>query len=335
MRALVLGSNGFLGLNLVEQLIAEGEAPRCGRRPGGNVLALRRLGVELTAADLDDTESLARAMVGRDVVFHAAGHYPRYSFDREATISIGMRRLEAVLDAAAWSGVRRLIYVSSAATAAARHGGPSDERDRHPAPPGYGVYHDLKWTMEERALAEPRLDVVVACPGACIGPWDLRLGTSALLVALARGIDPPHPDGVVNVVDVRDVAVALVRLARHRSPPRRVLLSGGNHRIHDLLRSLAPRYGVAPPSAPITAERARRLADDEERRAAAGGGRTRPRISREIVDLIVHGVALDTNLAETALDLRWRALDDTLSAFDAWARRMRIFPARPSMEEHP
>jgi dihydroflavonol-4-reductase len=338
MRALVLGAGGFLGVNLVEALIAAGAPPRCGRRPGGNVLALRRLGAELAVADLDDPPSLRRSMAGCDVVFHAAGHYPRWSFDPEAAMSTGMRQLEAVIDAAASSGVQRLIYVSSTATAAPRvsaAGGvePSDERDRHPRAPGHGTYHDLKWAMEERALFEDRLEVVVACPGACIGPWDLRLGTSALLVALARGLDPPHPDGVVNVVDVRDVALALVALARHPTPPPRVLLSGGNHRVHELLISLSRRYGVAPPSPPLSPDRARGLADAEERRAAAE--RDRPRISREIVDLIVHGVPLDTTLAETALGLRWRTLEETLSAFDAWARRMRILPSRSPMEDHP
>jgi nucleoside-diphosphate-sugar epimerase len=178
--------------------------------------------------------------------------------------------------------------------------------------------------MERLALAEERFETVVVCPGACLGPWDWRVGTSALLVALARGIDPPHPDGVINPVDARDVAEAVVLLSALRSPPRRTLLAAANLRLHELLRSLARRYRVAPPAAPLPDAEAVRFADAEEERAARKGGR--PALSREIADLVIHGVPLDASLA-LSLGLRFRPLDETLAAADEFARRMRFIPA--------
>ena len=331
MSVLVLGAGGFLGLNLVDALIAAGQTPRCGRRRRSNVLALRQRRAPMVAADLDSPEELRAAMEGCDTVFHAAGHYPRLSLDREGALAAGLGQLRNALDAAARAGVKRFVYLSSASTAAAApEGGPSDERAVYTSYPGHGTYHDLKWAMEQAALAEDRFEVAVACPGACLGPWDLRVGTSALLVGLARGLDPPHPDGTVNLVDARDVALALVRLAAHPSPPRRVLLCEGNHRLHPLLCSLAARYRVAPPAPPLSAAAAVALADAEERRAAAGGGR--PALSREIVDLVVHGVPLDARLAGTALGLRLRPLGETLDAADGWARRMRLISPLPLAE---
>lgn len=333
MTALVLGAGGFLGLNLVEELLAAGVAPRCGRRGRGNVLVLRKLQVPLVRAELDAPLELEQAMDGCATVFHLAGHYPRLSIDPTGALATGLGQLRNVLEAAASAGVKRLVYVSSAATAAPAPSGSSDETDVYPARPGHGAYHDLKWEMERVALAEDRFEVVVACPGACLGPWDLRVGTSALLVATARGLDPPHPDGWINLIDARDVATALLRLSTLPSPPRRVLLSGGNHRLHPLLRELALHYGVAPPSPPLAADRAIALADAEEARAAREGGR--PAVAREIVDLIVRGVPLDTRLAEDALGLRCRPLAETLSATDAWARRMRLIPDGPHLEAVP
>lgn len=324
MSALVLGAGGFLGLNLVDALLAQGVTPRCGRRRRSAVLALRERKVPLAQADLDAPDELCAAMAGCRTLFHAAGHYPRLSLDREAALTTGLRQMRNVLDTAAASGVQRVVYVSSAATAAPATG-PSDERHLHACMPGLGTYHDLKWTMEQVALHENRVEVVVACPGACLGPWDLRAGTSALLYALARGLDPPHPDGIVNLVDVRDVALALVRLAQHPCPPRRLLLSAANHRLHELLAALAPRYGALPPSPPLSAAEAIRLADAEERRSLATG--RRPGVSREIVDLVVHGVPLDAALSRSALALRYRPLEETLAASDEWARRMRFIPS--------
>jgi dihydroflavonol-4-reductase len=330
--ALVLGAGGFLGINLVDALQAGGWSFRCGRRKRSNVLALRERKVALVPADLDSVEELTAAMSGCEVVFHLAGHYPRLSLDKEAALATGLSQLERVLDAAATApceGRRRVIYVSSTASVAPAKDGPSDERHVFAASPGFGTYHDLKWAMEARALAETRFEVVVACPGACLGPYDLRVGTSALLVGLARGMDPPHPDGQVNPVDARDVAQALLALARHEAPPRRILLSAQSLSLHQMLVGLARRYGVREPSPPLSAAAARRLADDEEARAAREGGR--PALSREIVDLIVHGTAIDAGLSRRALGLTYRPLDATLDAADDWNRRMRILPpAQPA-----
>jgi dihydroflavonol-4-reductase len=330
VRALVLGAGGFLGLNLVEALMASGEVPLCGRRARTNALALRRLRVPMVPADLDQPAQLAMAMAGCDTVFHLAGHYPRLSLDAAGTLETGMRQIRHALDAAAASGVGRFIYVSSTATVAAAKSGPSTEFDVYATVPPFGPYHAVKWSMEQAVLAERRMEVVVVCPGACLGPWDLKVGTSAVAVALARGMDPPHPDGVINLADVRDVAAALHRLARQTAPPRRVLLAAHNLTLHGLLERLARWYGVAPPSPPLSALAARELADAEERASLVT--RCRPRLSREIVDLVVHGAPLDASLARETLGLAWTPLEVSLQAFDAWALRLQILPT-PLTEE--
>lgn len=326
MSVLVLGAGGFLGLHVVDALDEAGVDFRAGRRKRSNVLALRSRRAPMVEADLDDPESLDRALQGVQTVVHAAGHYPRLSLNREASIGLGVGQLDRLLDAAARAGVRRLVYLSSTATVA-KTSGRSTEAHRFPAPPSYGVYHDLKWLMEARVEAEDRMEVVTVCPGACLGAWDLRVGTSALLVGLARGLDPEHPDGVVNIVDARDVGAAVLALVRAESPPRRVLLGGSNHQLHSLLTILSARYRVPAPRPPLAASEAIRLADEEERRCARGGGR--PSLSREIVDLVVHGTPIDGSLATRLFGLAYRPLSATLDYFDDWARRMRFIPPLP------
>lgn len=331
LRALILGAGGFLGINLVDALLEAGIVPRCGRRRRSNVLALRSRRVPLVHADLDDGDSLREAMRDTDVVFHLAGHYPRLSTAPDVAMELGTRQLRAVLDAAAAAGVGRVVYASSTASVAPNpDGGPSDERHVFPTVPGHGTYHDLKWAMEEIAQAERRVDVLVACPSGCLGPWDLRVGTSAMLVAIARGMDPPHPDGIANLVDVRDVAVGLIRMAERADAPRRVILNGQGVMLQGFLEQLADRYGVRRPSPALPASDALALADAEERRVETEGGR--PALSREIADLVVHGVPMDTRLAEQALGMRWTPLQETLDAFDGWARRLGFIPDTPTQE---
>jgi dihydroflavonol-4-reductase len=318
---LVLGAGGFLGLNIVRAFLAAGVTPRAGRRPRGNVLGLRGLGVPLVPTDFGDPASLREAFAGVEVLVHAAAHYPRFSHEPEATYARGEAELGQVLEAAKAAGVRRVVYVSSTATVAARADGKaSTEADVYAACPDFGTYHALKWRLEQRAAAAAGdFELSVLCPAACIGPYDWKVGTSAMLLATAKGVPPPHPAGRITTVDARDVGDAVVLAATRAVPPARLIVAGENHDAHALFELLARRYGAPPPPAPLGDEEARVLADRLE--AEAAQKRTRSALSRELVDLIVHAPAVDA-AASRALGLSYRPLTDTLDAWEAWAQRM-------------
>ncbi len=173
MSHLILGAAGYLGLNLVDEFSRVGISPRCGRRARTNVIPLRRRGAAMVTADLDDLAGLTAAMRGARVVYHLAGHYPRLSLHPLAAIATGVRQTRNVLRAAAAAGVERLVYVSSTATVApSGASGPSDESHVFSTPPGFGVYHDLKWQLEDVARCEAECELVISFPGACLGPFD-------------------------------------------------------------------------------------------------------------------------------------------------------------------
>lgn len=322
MQPAVIGGSGFVGIHVIDALRARGAEPIAVVRSHLPRPALASRGVPVVQADAAAPDALASALRGHATVVHAAGFYPRTSLDPAGALQAAVAQTRAVLDACAIAAVRRLVFVSSTATVATAPGRASNERDVWPTSPGIGAYHDAKWAMEQLALAERRFEVVVVCPGACLGPLDLRLGTNGVIVAAARGGVPPFADGVVNTVDVRDVARAIATLAERRDPPPRLLLVGGNHRLSDLLAHVAARHGAPPPPTPVPVDVAIALADAEER------GTARSRMPREFVDLVVHGAPIDAGLAARTLDLRWTALDDTLDAFDAWARRYALLPHR-------
>ncbi len=318
MTVLILGAGGFLGLNVTDAVRAAGADVRCGRRARGNVLGLRQRKVALVEADLDQPETLRAAMRGCPTVVHLAGHYPRLSLQPHRSLALAQGQTRAVLDAAAAEGVRRLVFVSSTATVAPRAEGPSREADVFASPPSIGAYHAVKWAMEQQVSEERRFETVTLCPGACLGPFDWKAGTSAMLWQLRQGGCPPHPDGVVSWVDVRDVGQAIARVVAGGPMPRRLLLSAASLGFHRFVADVAARYGV-PADPPLPDDEAIALADAEELRAAQSGHR--PRLSRELVDLILHGARIDGSRAVALLGFRYRPLTDALDAFDAWAQR--------------
>jgi dihydroflavonol-4-reductase len=327
---LLLGAGGFIGLNTLDALRAAHVEPRCGRRRRSNVLGLRQRSAQLVEADLEQPATLREAMTGCHTVVHLAGHYPRLSNTPDQTVETGLRQTQATLDAAACAGVKRFIYVSSTATVARRLDGASDESHIFTQAPNFGTYHLLKWSMEERVARERRFETVTLCPGACLGAFDWKIGTSAMLWSLLRGQAPQYPDGIVSWVDARDVGAAIATAVQMHDVPRRILLAAASVNFRDLLRAVARRYPSTPLGEPLSPSAARALADDEEARAAKSGGR--PRLAREIVDLIVHGAVLDTRLSKQALRQTYRPLEQTLMAFESWAKALGAhIPTQPEV----
>lgn len=325
-RALLLGSSGFVGINVADALRAEGHHVAGAYRGRAPAFFVRGRLDETVAADLADPGSLRAAMSGRDVVFHAAGHYPRYSLDRVGAIATALRETRNVLDAAKSAGVRRVVYTSSIGVLERGSGAAAAEDDVSPEAPASSVYRAVKWHME-RAVSDARrggLDVVVLRPGGCLGPWDMHVGTGGVVVAVVRGAVSWWVDGLVHMVDVRDVARAHV--AALVAPAQRTYnLAGHGVRVSALLRGIAKRYGGAVPERSLAPDAALARADDEERAAAPVRGRVV--FPRELVDIALSGAPVSDDLARRELGFDPRPLDEALDASVAWFRRTGHLPS--------
>lgn len=336
-RALVIGATGFIGLNLVDALLERGVAVRATRRPKSVTVFLRKRRVELVPGDLEDTDSLARAMDGCDAVFVTAGHYPRYSLDRDDALETAVRQIRNACEAAVRAGTPRFVYTSSTGALAHVWPGAASEDDIPPAMPSDSTYRAVKWAMErevDRFVRERSLPAVTMIPGGCIGPWDVRCGTGGLLVATVHGALPWYVDGIVNLVDAIDVARAHVRAAEiDLAPGSRFCLAGHATTMGALLPLIARRYGGRVPPVRLSAEAAKARADADERAAAEQRGRVD--VPRELVDLIVTGQPVSSERAEAALGFRPAPLVESLDRAHEWFRRFRYVPdAAVSREVH-
>jgi UDP-glucose 4-epimerase len=118
MRVLVTGGAGFIGSELVRQLVDRGFRVAVvdnlvnGRRE--NLDGLDRAGCRLIVADVRDGSAMTDALAGVEVVFHLAClgvrhsiHAPRENHDVNATAALDL------LTRARSAGVGRFVYVSS------------------------------------------------------------------------------------------------------------------------------------------------------------------------------------------------------------------------------
>jgi uncharacterized protein YbjT (DUF2867 family) len=107
---LVVGGTGFLGSQVVTELLSRGKRVRALVRPASDAKTLEQAGAEIARGDMMDPASLLRAMDGADAVVSTAAGYTRHSKgDTDEIDIIGNRNLA---DAASKAGVRRFVLTS-------------------------------------------------------------------------------------------------------------------------------------------------------------------------------------------------------------------------------
>ena len=327
----MVGGTGFIGINLVDALLGSGAEVVVTKRRRSITAFVRQRRVRFVDADLDDSASLHTALEGIDVMYLAGAHYPRYSTQEDEAIATGVRHVRHAAEAARARGIR-LVYTSSVGALKSVSDGLAGESDIPESMPRGSVYRATKWAMErelERHM-DAGLDAVTLLPGACLGPFDARVGTSGIMLAAATGTLPWWVDGLVNVVDVGDVAQGHIAAAERGRPGARYCLVGSNLTLGQLLHTVVSRYGGVFPRSPIAAERARVLADEAEHAAELRRGRVP--FPRELVDLLTSGQRVSSAKAERELGAAFRPLEETLDRTWKWFVEHHYVPARSATE---
>jgi nucleoside-diphosphate-sugar epimerase len=213
-RVLVTGGSGFVGINLVRDLVARGYAVTSYDVMPFDYPDMRDRITEIQA-DIRDAEAVDRATSGHQFVVHAAAALPRHK--PRDILSIDIDGTRNVLDAARRHGVARVVHLSTTAVYGIPDHAPLLESDPvHPL----GPYGDAK-VAAEALCAEYRAHgrvVSVLRPVAIIGPE--RLGVFAILFdwAMDRRHFPLIGSGAnryqfVHVADLCQAIVACMTLA--------------------------------------------------------------------------------------------------------------------------
>ena len=208
--ALVTGGTGFVGANVVRELLRDGRAVRVLARPGGDRRALAGLDVEIVDGDLLDAASLRRAVRGVGTVFHVAADYRLWAPDQRALYRANVEGTRAILEVSAEAGVARVVYTSTVGALGIPHDGTAGTEDSPVTLDDMvGAYKRSKFLAERVALelAGKGLPVVVVNPSAPIGPWDVKpTPTGQMIVDALHGRLFATVDTGLNLVHVRDVA---------------------------------------------------------------------------------------------------------------------------------
>ena len=248
MKYLVTGSNGFVGSNLVKDLLYNGHEVRGLVREKSNTMNLEDLDVELVKGDIRNQEDMVNVAEGVDGVFHTAALYSFWASSYEDFYETNVEGTLNVLNGAEEAGVDRAVVTSTASLLAHSEDNRSlpDSTDKLPSD-----YKLTKYIAEKEALRfgdDTGLDVVIASPTVPIGPGDYGpTPTGRLILEFLNGRMKGYVDMHFNLVDVEDVARGHLLAMEKGKPGKRYVLGHKNWSLSDVMGLLARLTGLPKP----------------------------------------------------------------------------------------
>lgn len=153
MKVFITGGTGFVGSELVRQLVSAGHEVKALVRPGSEGNMAPRERVEIHHGDATEVTSIAGALAGCDAVIHLIGIIREFP-DRGITYQrLHVDTTQNLLAAAEAQGVRRFLHMSANG---ARENGSTG-------------YHRSKWQAEE-LVRSSGLDWTIFRPSMIFGP---------------------------------------------------------------------------------------------------------------------------------------------------------------------
>lgn len=237
----MIGAAGHIGNAIVRALLrARYDVTACGRRSSPPI-NLSGLPVVYSPGNADKAGQFEAWIAGQDIVVDAAAPYPLSIFSvvggsGSEPIFHAERRTRRLLDAVDRHSAL-FAYVSSFVTLShPRTEAESLQRQAHRlAHP----YFEVKELIESEILRAGRRGIraVIVNPSYCFGPWDLRDRQLCTIPLLLSGEIPGAISQTLNIVDVRDVAEALLAAMKAQRYSEPIML--GAHSI-----SLKELYGL-------------------------------------------------------------------------------------------
>ncbi|MGD9254091.1 MAG: SDR family oxidoreductase [Holophagae bacterium] len=247
--AFVTGATGFLGRNLLEQLVAANWRVVALHRQASRIEALEAMPVELAIGDVVHRDEVMAAMPdGLDAVFHVAASTSMWRARNKEQDRINIGGTRNVADAALERGARRLIQTSSY-TVYGYPDQPIDESSPHLGKQEFTNYSRSKAAAEDevRRRIDRGLDAVILNPGNIVGPYDDH-NWSRILQMVAENRLPGVPPGSGAFCHSREVARAHLAAVERGRCGENYILAGVNASYLEFVQTVARELGAKIPT---------------------------------------------------------------------------------------
>lgn len=231
MKCLVTGGSGFLGTNLIHELVKIGWNVKAIVRPNSNIEYIKSLPIEIIYGDIANRKDIENAVVGCEIVFHVAGDtsFWKKNFKKQHVINTEVPSI--IAEACIKNKVKRLIHTSTVDALGYNPTGLATER--------WGYYNfanmdynyaDTKREGEKKLIKynSKDLEIIIIYPGSMIGPYDFTFQYGRLFFDIQSGKIFGAPAGGASFCHVTQVALAHINAATRGIPGEGYICAGTN-----------------------------------------------------------------------------------------------------------
>ena len=250
MKILVTGADGFLGSNVVRELLSRGHQIRALIHPQSQSTTLEGLPIETYKGDLLKPESVIEAAKGMDAIIHTAANTKTWPPRCKSHSAVNIDGTKNILEAARKNNVKRMVYVGTANTFGS---GPKENPGKEDNPYNSAHYKlgymDSKYQAHQLVLAaiEKGLPAVIVNPTFMFGPHDSGPSSGAMILAIYKGKTPGYPPGGKNYIYVKDSAIGVCNALTMGRIGESYILGNENLSYKEAFELIARQTGVKPP----------------------------------------------------------------------------------------
>ncbi len=251
MKILLTGADGFLGNNLVRELILRGYEVRALIQPGRNSSTLEELNIELFNGDILNSSDVLKATKGCNAIIHTAADTTTWPSRTGLIRKVNVEGTGNIIAAALNRGIEKYVHVGSANSFGfGSKDNPGDETMPYRASKYRLEYFDSKHEAHKLVMNEISgngLRAVVVNPTFMIGPFDSKPGFGTVILAIYNGRMPGCAVGGRNYIHVSDVAVGTINALERGRIGECYLLGNQNLSYREIFNMIAEVVGVKPP----------------------------------------------------------------------------------------
>lgn len=325
-KVLLTGASGFVGGHLMQELLGQGHQVVALSRSENSDRAIRRGGAQTVRGCLSDQDSLHRAAVGMDAVFHCAANTSTWSKDEAVQMDTNVGGTQRLLAAADRAGVSCFVHTSSVSAYSHLIDEPLQESLAQRGGDSWVSYERSKY-LGELAVRQSGLPFLIFNPAHVLGPGDTQ-NWARLIKMVDQDTLPGVPPGSGAFADVREIAKAQVKAWQSGLRNEGFLLGGQHASFLQLIQSIAVLCRRKPPVKVMPA-RLLMVVGQVSQALSYVTGRM-PQITPASVVFTCHRLQVDSSKAKTVLGYRETDLQQLLAETLAWMQDEGMIRPKPA-----